>query len=186
MGLVDGDERAFPPALTIPSKQDLATGRVIHFFFAWIFFATLAVWLAAALASGHLRRDLLPRGVDIRGLAADVKSHLRLKFNHGASYAPLQKLAYFGVLFIAFPMMIATGLAMSPGFNALAPWLAEILGGRQTARSLHFVFMLALVLFFVVHMAMIVLAGPLNELRSIVTGWYRADAGAKAVEEAGQ
>ena len=75
----------------------------------------------------------------------------------------------------ALPVMIATGLAMSPGFNATAPWLLELLQGRQTARTLHFVTMLALVAFFFIHMAMILAAGPLNELRSIITGWYRTD-----------
>ena len=73
--------------------------------------------------------------------------------------------------------MIATGLSMSPTFNATAPWLLDVFGGRQSARSIHFLTMLALLAFFVVHMAMIVAAGPLNELRSIITGWYRVDAG---------
>jgi len=171
-----GGEQAFPAALTIPSTRDLATGRVVHFFFAWVFVATLAVWLVAGLLSGHVRRDLLPGLDDLRRLPGDFANHLRFRFHHGARYNPLQKLAYFSVLFVAFPMMIATGLAMSPGMNAALPWLTDLLGGRQTARTLHFVFMALLVAFFAVHMAMILAAGPLNELRSILTGWYRADA----------
>jgi thiosulfate reductase cytochrome b subunit len=87
----------------------------------------------------------------------------------------LQKLAYASVLFLALPLMILTGLSMSPGFNAAAPWLLDLFGGRQTARTIHFLTMVALIGFFIVHMAMILLAGPLNEMRSIVTGWYRTD-----------
>ena len=75
--------------------------------------------------------------------------------------------------------MIATGLTMSPGFNAVAPWLLDVFGGRQTARSIHFIVMLALIAFFIIHMLMILAAGPLNEIRSIITGWYRTDGGAE-------
>jgi thiosulfate reductase cytochrome b subunit len=76
--------------------------------------------------------------------------------------------------------MILTGLSMSPGFNAAAPWLLDLFQGRQTARTIHFLTMLALLGFFAVHMAMILLAGPLNEMRSILTGWYRTDGGKDA------
>ena len=87
----------------------------------------------------------------------------------------LQKLTYAIVLFVFFPLMILTGLAMSPGGDALLPFLPDLLGGRQTARTIHFVVMSLLVAFFVVHIVMILAAGPINELRSIVTGWYRTD-----------
>jgi thiosulfate reductase cytochrome b subunit len=79
------------------------------------------------------------------------------------------------VLFILFPLMILTGFAMSPSMNSILPWLNEAFGGRQTARTIHFAVMVLLVLFFLVHMLMILAAGPVNELRSIVTGWYRTD-----------
>lgn len=170
-------EPAFPAWATLPSTRDLATGRVIHFFFAWIFVATLLTWLCAALLTRHLRDDLWVRLRDLRRLKADIVDHLRLRFHHRRRYGPLQKIAYGGVLLVLFPLMIGTGLAMSPGINAAFPWLTDILGGRQTARSLHFAGMVLLVGFFVVHMAMILAAGPLNELRSIVTGWYRTDTG---------
>lgn len=173
---VQGDAvQAFPAALTIPSNQSLATGRIIHFFFAWVLVGTLAVWAVASAISGHLRQ-LVPTGRDLAALPRDLADHARLRFHHGRGYNVLQKLAYAGVLFVALPLMILTGLSMSPSFNAIAPWLLEVFGGRQTARTLHFVVMLALVGFFIVHMLMIVAAGPLNELRSIVTGWYRVDA----------
>lgn len=163
----------FPSWATIPSTQDLATGRVIHFFFAWIFVATLFVWLVASLCNRHLRKDLLPNAKDAKNLSADVRDHLKLNLVHTVRYSPLQKLAYVGVLFVLFPLIILTGLCMSPGMNAVLPWLPELFGGRQTARTIHFIVMALLVGFFLVHMAMIVLAGPLNEIRSIITGRYR-------------
>jgi len=167
--------RGIPASLTIPSYRDLATGRVIHFFFAWLLVGTLFVWLCASLINGHLRRDLAPTAKDIAALPRDVGDHVRFRFHHGRSYNVLQKLSYGGVLFILLPVMILTGLTMSPGMDAAWPWLLDIFGGRQTARTIHFITMLALVLFFVVHIFMVLAAGPLNELRSMITGWYRAD-----------
>ncbi|MBE1203851.1 cytochrome b/b6 domain-containing protein [Aminobacter carboxidus] len=167
--------RAFPAWATIPSGQDLATGRVVHFFFAWMLSATLLVWLGASLLNGHLRRDLTPRANDLRRLPKDIVDHARLKFHHSRDYNTLQKLAYGGVLFVLLPLMIITGLAMSPSMNAAVPFLADLLGGRQTARTIHFVAMALLVGFFIIHILMILAAGPINELRSIFTGWYRTD-----------
>ncbi len=163
----------FPSWATIPSSQDLATGRVVHFFFAWIFLATLVIWFAASLVNRHVRKDLLPSRKDARDFIPDVRNHLLLKLVHTVRYSPLQKLAYGGVMFLLFPLIILTGLSMSPGLNAVLPWLPELFGGRQSARTVHFVVMALLVGFFAIHMAMILLAGPLNELRSIVTGRYR-------------
>jgi thiosulfate reductase cytochrome b subunit len=167
--------KAFPSWATVPSYHDLGTGRVIHFFFAWLLGGTLLVWLIASLINGHAWRDLVPKPRDIRNLPRDFIDHLKLKFHHARDYNVLQKLAYACVLFVLLPLMIATGLAMSPGANAMMPWLPEILGGRQTARTIHFIVMVLLVGFFVIHMLMILAAGPLNELRSIITGWYRVD-----------
>jgi thiosulfate reductase cytochrome b subunit len=169
------EARAFPAWATIPSYQDLATGRVIHFFFAWLLSVTLAIWLVASLINGHLRRDLLPGLGDLRRLPRDIADHARLRLHHGRDYNTLQKLTYAAVLFVTLPLMILTGLAMSPSVDALAPWLPEILGGRQTARTIHFIVMVLIVGFLAVHVLMIVAAGPINELRSIVTGWYRVD-----------
>ncbi len=174
LGASNGEPRAIPAALTIPSDQSLATGRVIHFFFAWALVGTLMLWLAASALNGHLRQ-LLPTLADLRTLPRDIADHARLRFHHGARYGVLQKLAYASVLFLALPLMILTGLSMSPGFNAAAPWLLDLFQGRQTARTIHFLTMLALLGFFAVHIAMILLAGPLNEMRSILTGWYRTD-----------
>jgi thiosulfate reductase cytochrome b subunit len=151
----------------------------VHFFFAWVLVATLLGWLVGSLVNGHLRRDLAPRVADLRNLPGDIINHAKLRFYHTRNYNTLQKLAYGGVLFIILPLIILTGLAMSPSMNAVIPFLADVLGGRQTARTIHFAMMLLLVGFFIVHILMIVAAGPLNELRSIITGWYRVDLSAK-------
>ncbi|MCW5722930.1 MAG: cytochrome b/b6 domain-containing protein [Devosia sp.] len=167
----------FPGALTIPSFRDLATGRVVHFFFGWLFVTTLFVWFVASFINGHLRRDILPRGGDIVALPGEALDHARLRFRHGRSYNPLQKLSYFTVFFVLFPLIVLTGLTMSPGMDAAWPWLLDIFGGRQTARTIHFLVMALLVLFFLVHIAMVLLAGPLNQMRSMITGWYRTSPG---------
>ena len=170
----DQEIRAFPAALTIPSNRSLATGRVIHFFFAWTLVGTLAIWAVASAINGHMR-SLIPTPRDLAALPRDVADHARLRFHHSREYNVLQKLAYASVLFVALPLMILTGLSMSPSFNAIAPWLLDVFGGRQTARTIHFITMIALIGFFAVHMLMILAAGPINELRSIITGWYRID-----------
>lgn len=165
---------AFPGSVTIPSFRDLATGRVVHFFFGWIFVGALFVWFLASFINGHLRRDIVPRGADLAGLPGDVLDHARLRLRHGRGYSPVQKLSYFVVFFVLFPLIILTGLTMSPGMDAAWPWLLDLFGGRQTARTIHFGVMLLLVGFFIVHIVMVLLGGPLNGLRAMITGWYRA------------
>lgn len=178
----DPDYQAFPSWATIPSYYDLATGRVVHFFFGWILFFTWSVWFVASIVNGHLWRDIAPKARDVRSLPHGLADHLRFRFRRGPSYNVLQKLSYAFILIGVFPGMILTGLTMSPGMDAAWPWLLDLFGGRQTARTLHFCGMLVIVLFFAVHLLMVVAAGPINELRSIVTGWYRADAGAAGEE----
>jgi thiosulfate reductase cytochrome b subunit len=167
------DFRGFPAWLTVPSYYDLATARVIHFFFAWILVGTLLVWLLASILNRHIL-GIPPTLRDWRHLPHDILAHLRLKFEHGRQYNVLQKIAYSVVLFILFPLIVLTGLTMSPGMDAALPWLVELFGGRQTARSIHFLTMSALVLFFIIHIVMVILAGPINELRQMITGRYRA------------
>lgn len=174
---VQPEFRAFPRWATIPSYYDLGTARVVHFFFGWILVAALFVWFLASFFTGHLRRDLIPTRADMGGLGQDVVDHARLRFRHGRAYGPLQKLTYFGVFFILFPLIVLTGLTMSPGMNAAWPFLLDLFGGRQTARTIHFAVMTLLVLFFIGHIAMVVLANPINGLRSMLTGWYRASPG---------
>lgn len=181
---VDGKPaaRGFPAWATIPSTQDLATGRVVHFFFAWLLVFTLLLWWISSLVNGHAWRDVTPGWRDLRRLPRDIVDHLRLRFHKTRDYNTLQKITYAGVLFGLFPLMIVTGLLMSPGMNAFAPWLVTIIP-RQTARTIHFCGMAALVLFFVVHIAMVLAAGPINEMRSIITGWYRTDRPRPAAKE---
>jgi len=169
--------KAFPPWATVPSWQDLAGGRRWHFFFAWVLVFNSALYLLVSFVNGHVRRDLVPSRAEISPghLARELWNHLRLKFPFGAAarhYNSLQKLAYLGVIFGLAPMMLITGLTMSPGIDAAAPWLLDLLGGRQSARTLHFLTAMLIVLFIIVHLVMVVLAGPLNELRSMVTGRF--------------
>lgn len=168
---------AFPGAVTIPSFRDLATGRVVHFFFGWVLVAALLVWFVASAVNGHLRRDIVPNGADLRAVPGDALNHARLRLHRGRRYGPVQKLSYALIFFVLFPLIILTGLTMSPGMDAAWPWLLDIFGGRQTARTIHFIVMALLVLFFIVHLVMVVLAGPLNEMRSMITGWYRTGRG---------
>lgn len=178
----DGDgiprRRAFPDWATIPSNYNLADARIWHLAFAWVLALGLLAYLLWSLVSGHIRRDLHITRAEWRPrhIWHDVKAHARLRFPRGAAalrYNTLQKLAYAGVLFGLLPLMIATGLAMAPAMDAAWPWLTQLLGGRQSARSLHFIAAFALVGFVVVHIVMVVLAGPINEVRSMITGWYR-------------
>ena len=178
LGVAGGNARAFPSLVTIPSSYDLAGARQWHFAFAWLLVIPgLAFWLWG-LVSRHVQRDLAPTAEELRprNLWHDIKDHARLRFHTGDAarrYNILQKLSYVGVIFILLPLMVLTGLTMSPGIDAAWPWLLELFGGRQSARSIHFICASLLVAFIVVHLAMVMLAGPLNELRSIVTGWYR-------------
>jgi thiosulfate reductase cytochrome b subunit len=170
--------RAFPGWATIPSSYSLADARLWHLAFAWVLAVGLLVYLLRSLFNGHIRRDLHITRNEWRPahIWHDIRQHAGLRFPKGEAalrYNVLQKLAYAFVLFLALPLIIATGLAMSPGTDAWAPLLTQMFGGRQSARSVHFILVFALIGFFVVHVAMVLLAGPLNELRSIITGHYR-------------
>jgi thiosulfate reductase cytochrome b subunit len=176
---VDGQptERAFPAWLTLPSFQDLAAGRRWHFFFAWGFAINGAAYLVYSLLSGHMRRDLVPGRAELapRHLWHEIVAHARLRFPNGEQarrYNVLQKLSYLGVAVILLPLMVLTGLTMSPGMNAAAPFLLDLFGGRQSARSIHFITASLVVLFVLVHLAMVLLSGVWNNLRSMITGRY--------------
>ncbi len=169
---------AFPGWMTIPSYYSLADARLWHLAFAWVLAVGLAVYLLWSLANGHLRRDIhiTRHEWSPRHLWRDIRAHAALRFPAGDAarrYSALQKLAYAGVLFGLLPLAIATGLAMSPALNAAMPGLLDLLGGRQSARSLHFLAAVGLVLFVLVHLVMVLLSGPLNQLRGMITGWYR-------------
>ena len=169
------EDRALPFWATLPSYRSLALGRRWHFFFAWLFVANLAVYYLSGLVSGHLRRDLAPTSQELRprALIETAAHHLKLQFPKGEAarrYNPLQKLAYLGVIAALLPVVILTGLTMSPGMDAIAPWLVDLFGGRQSARTIHFIAASLIVVFILVHLVMVVLAGPINEIRSMITG----------------
>jgi len=181
LGFAQDRPRAFPPLVTIPSSYDLAAAREWHFFFAWVLVLALAGFLGWAFATRHVQRDLTPSRAQLAPshLWADIKAHARLRFPRGEAaraYNPLQKIAYMAVIFVLLPLVVLTGMTMSPALDAAFPFLPALFAGRQTARSIHFLCAFALALFIAVHLLMVVLAGPLNELRSMVTGWYRLPA----------
>lgn len=169
--------RAFPGWITLPAYTDLASGRRWHFFFAWLFVLNGLAYLVYGLMAGHFRRDLVPDRDQIRPshLAHEIATHARLRFPKGDEarrYNALQKLSYLLVVFGLLPLMLLTGLGMSPAFDSVAPWLVDIFGGRQSARTIHFVCAALLVAFTVVHVAMVFASGLWNNLRSMITGRY--------------
>lgn len=178
LGVSSAGERAFPPVLTIPSSYDLAGARQWHFAFAWLLVIPGLLFWAWGIAARHVQNDLAPTRDQIRprNIWQDIKDHARLRFHTGEAarrYNILQKFSYVGVIFGLLPAMVLTGLTMSPDMDAAWPWLLDLSGGRQSARSIHFICAGLLVAFILVHLLMVVLAGPLNELRSMITGWYR-------------
>lgn len=170
--------RAFPHWATIPSYYSLAAARRWHLAFAWVLAVGLIAFLVVSLINGHARRDLAPRRqeLDPRHIWADIKAHARLRFPTGEAalkYNSLQKLSYLGVIFVLLPLLVLSGLTMSPAMDAAWPWLLDLFGGRQSARSIHFLCAGAIALFIFVHVVMVMLAGPFNEIRSMITGRYR-------------
>lgn len=178
LGVAQGQQRAFPPLVTIPSSYDLAGARRWHFFFAWLLVVSTIGYWVWSVGSRHLRRDLAPKRRELSPLRVwrDIVDHVRLRFPTGAAardYNVLQKCAYLLVLFLLLPLVILSGITMSPGMDAGWPWLLAVFGGRQSARSIHFLAASGIALFIAIHLAMVVLAGPWNEVRSMVTGRYR-------------
>ena len=168
--------RAFPSWATLPGWQSLADGRRWHFFFAWVLVLNGAAYLLYGLWSRHIWRDLVPSWSAIAHIGSTVLDHLRLRFPHGEEarrYNALQQLTYLAVIWVMFPLLILAGLAMSPFLDAMFPWLPSLFGGRQGARTVHFLLAFGLVLFVVVHLAMVLLSGAWNNLRSMVTGRYK-------------
>ena len=165
----------FPDWVTLPGSQWLAMGRRWHFFFAWLFVGNGALYALLAIASGHFRRDLVPTPSALRQIGHSIRDHLRLRFPKGEEakhYNVLQQLAYLAVLCVLCPLIVLAGLAMSPQLDAAYPWLLSIFGGRQSARTIHFLCAFSLLGFVIVHLLMVLVSGVWNNLRSMVTGWY--------------
>lgn len=167
--------RAFPSWATIPGRQSLATARHWHFFFAWLFVVNGIAYVLYAFFSGHLSRDLLPTRDELRRIGASIKDHLLFRHPTGAAarrYNVLQNLAYLVVIFGLLPLVIVAGMAMSPRLDAVFPGWVELLGGRQSARTLHFLAATGLLLFVLVHLFEVLISGAWNQIRSMVTGYY--------------
>lgn len=168
----------FPGWATIPGHYSLAGARLWHFLFAWPFAFGLLMFMIASLANRHFVRDLVTRRREWswNGIRADILQHLKLDFSHqGSKFNFLQKLAYGVVIFILLPLMIFTGLAMSPAMDANWPWLVDMFGGRQSARSVHFLVAFGLAGFLVLHVVLVLLSGPIGQLRDMITGGAKVE-----------
>ncbi len=179
-----------PPLFKLPipaSRSSVPTGygyvlpdqngwsRYLHFQAAWVAVLTGLLYTISILFSGHLRKNLLPVQSDLswRALSIAIANHLRFKRPSEAeawSYNMLQRLSYLFVIFVLFPLVIWTGLAMSPAIASAFPSAVTVLGGQQSARTIHFFVSVFLVLFLLVHLRMICLAGFRNRMRAMITG----------------
>ena len=169
------ERRAFPSWLTWPGYRDLATGRRWHFFFAWIFVLNGLAYVAHSFLTGHVRRDLAPSRKQLGEIGHSIWEHLRFRFPKGEEarhYNVLQKLAYLAIILVVLPVTILAGLTMSPALNAAFPFLLDVFGGRQSARTIHFIGATAIVLFVAVHVFMVLVSGVWNNIRSMITGRY--------------
>jgi thiosulfate reductase cytochrome b subunit len=179
-----------PPLFKLPlpaSRATVPTGygyvlpdqngwsRYLHFQSAWVVVSTGLLYGIFGLFQGHFRRNLLPARADLSwsGLSSVIAQHLRLRpagRQEAWSYNVLQRLTYLLVIFVLFPLVIWTGLAMSPAIASVFPALVAVLGGQQSARTLHFFVSIALVLFLLVHVGMVALSGFRSRVRAMVTG----------------
>jgi thiosulfate reductase cytochrome b subunit len=149
--------------------------RALHFEAAWIAVLTGLLYAISGFLTGHFRKNLLPAKGDLSGRAlwTSFVKPLRLKRPSAAeafSYNGLQRVTYLVVIFVLFPLVIWTGLALSAGFNSAFPVFVNLLGGRQSARTLHFVISVALVLFLLIHVGMVCLAGFWSRTAAMITG----------------
>jgi thiosulfate reductase cytochrome b subunit len=165
----------FPEWLMLPGG--LAFARDVHFDAAWLFVFNGAVYLLFGFVSGHFRRDLLPAAKEVspRHLLTDIWNHLRLRRARGAAachYNVLQKLAYVSVIFGLLPLMTLSGLTMSPAVTTAVPFLLDLFGGRQSARTVHFLVTDLLILFVLIHVIQVIITGAFNNMRAMITGRY--------------
>jgi thiosulfate reductase cytochrome b subunit len=174
--------------LPVPSSRNLVpTGygyvlpdqngwsRALHFQTAWVLLVTGFVYVIAGFATGHFRKSLIPAKSHLSSpkLANVIVQHLRFERpseSEASSYNPLQRLAYLAVIFVLFPLIIWTGLAMSPAFDSAIPATVNLLGGRQSARTIHFLVSFALVLFVLLHVGLVWRAGFKSRMRAMITG----------------
>jgi len=168
--------RGFPWWTTIPDNPWLSLARSWHFFFAWILLLNGLLYVGYSAATRHLSRDLAPDRSDWRSFGRSILDHLRLRHPTGEAakrYNVLQKLAYLDVIFVLVPLVILMGIAMSPWMNTVLPGWVDLFGGRQSARTIHFIAAWLLVAFVLIHVFEVIISGLWNHLRSMITGRYR-------------
>jgi thiosulfate reductase cytochrome b subunit len=176
---VDGGRmyaQGFPSWLTVPSHQWLSMARLWHFFFAWVFVINGLCYVVYTVVGRHLARDLLPTRADIRGIGTSIVDHLRFRHPTGEAakrYNVLQKFAYLTVIFILLPLIVLMGFGMSPRLDTLFGGWVSWFGGRQSARSVHFIIAWMLVAFVLIHVFEVIITGVWNNVRSMITGRYR-------------
>ena len=166
--------QAFPGWLTIPGYFWLAGGRHWHFFFGWVFFVNGMLYVIYNLLNGHMRKFFLtPR--DAAKIPAMALYYLRLRKDSPqvGEYNPMQKMAYTGVFLLLTPVIMLSGLAMSPQLNQAFNWLPAMFGGRQAARTIHFLLTFAFAGFVFGHVFMVLTTGVFNNMRSMISGWYK-------------
>lgn len=164
-----------PSWVMIPQGRDLAVARQWHLTFAWLFVINGLIYLTLLLASRRLTRTFWPTQADMRGFGHSVVEHARLRFpkdDEARAYNILQKLTYLIMVLIVLPMMLITGLSMSPGFNPIGGILLDLMGGRQSARTLHFLSASGIVVFIIVHVGLVIWTGLFNNMRAMTTGWF--------------
>ena len=174
--------RGFPWWATIPDNQWLAMARLWHFFFAWVLLINGLFYVVYSAASKHLSRDLAPDRSDWRSFGRSIVDHVRFRHPTGEAakrYNVLQKLAYLTVIFVLVPLVILMGIAMSPWMDTVAPGWVDFFGGRQSARTIHFIAAWLLVAFVLIHVFEVIVTGLWNHLRSMITGRYRIRAEAR-------
>jgi thiosulfate reductase cytochrome b subunit len=168
--------RGFPWWATIPDNQWLSLARSWHFFFAWVLLINGVTYVLYSGASRHLWRDLAPDRNDWRSIGRSILDHLRFRHPSGEAakrYNVLQKLAYLTVIFVLLPLVILMGIAMSPWMDSVLPGWVDYFGGRQSARTIHFVAAWLLVAFALIHVFEVIVSGLWNHVRSMITGRYR-------------
>jgi thiosulfate reductase cytochrome b subunit len=164
-----------PNWLLIPQGRNLAEARNFHFLFAWIFVLNGLAYLLLGLVTRRFGRRLWPTRADLKGIGSSVVEHARFHFptdDHARTYNVIQKLTYLTMILVVLPMMLVTGLSMSPGFNAVGGVLLDLMGGRQSARTLHFISAGLIVGFILIHVGLVIWTGLFNNMRSMITGWF--------------
>jgi len=172
---IGGPKSVVSQARTYDIFNENGWARSLHFLAAWFLVVTALIYLLAGLIGGHLSRNLIPRARELspRLLWKDIVTHAHLPMPQargGPPYGPLQKLTYFGVVLLTLPLIVVTGLAMSPAVTAAYPILLDLFGGSQSARTIHFFAFAALVLFLIVHIVMVVLTGFKRQMRAMILG----------------